>query len=111
MKNVNQTLKEGRFAVADNGFTARVMASVEDISRPVFARPRPISIWREFCLPFMGVAAGVLLFGFIITRIVDIGAWGERYIEKSTMFSAKLSSLPFQNPPPLIDYDNIKKEK
>lgn len=109
MNNVDQILQQGRFSVADDGFTDRMMASLDQVEvAPVrmVMRPKRLSAWLSFRLPMIGVAVGILLFGFLVTRIVDMSAWGERYIEKSEMLTKKIASITL-----LSDNENTKTDK
>ncbi|MEG2865003.1 MAG: hypothetical protein RR858_02355 [Mucinivorans sp.] len=92
MKKLDHIIKDGRFAVPDGGFADRVMGRVAQLpvsTRPIVVRLSP---WREFRLPMIGVAVGILIFGVAITSIVDFNAWAERYTAKSEMLAEQIIS-------------------
>ncbi|MEF9950856.1 MAG: hypothetical protein RR980_02670 [Mucinivorans sp.] len=117
MKKIDNILKTGRFAVPDNDFSDQVMQRIarQQDSQPMVVRR--LSTWREFRLPMIGVAVGVLLFGLIVTRIVDFGSWvdnfGTRYIETSKILADKLTphfSLPSETDQSTEQKDNNNEE-
>lgn len=105
MKNVDKIARQGRFEVADNGFTQGVIQRMASLpERSSIIAPR-VSAWREFCLPAIGVSAAILVFGLIVTRIVDFeGGWSEKYIEKTEIFADKITARII-TPPPIYDTD------
>lgn len=110
MKNYKKTIKNGRFAVEDNGFSANVISRLGSMPDQQMVIPTPrLSAWYEFRLPMIGAAVGILVFGLIVTRIVDLNSWAERYVDRVELFATKLAladrnTLP--TPTELTDEDN-----
>ena len=90
MKNVNKLLDEGRFSVVDDGFSARVMAAVEgrQANVPAFV-PRRISVWRSYRLPILGAAAGMVVLGLLMARVIDLGQIGAEWSERSEVLAQR----------------------
>lgn len=99
MKNANKILRQGRFEVTDNGFTRGVIERMANLPERAAVVVPHMSVWREFGLPALGASVAILVFGLIVTRIVDFqGAWSEKYIAKTEIFTdrvtARITTVP-----------------
>lgn len=92
MKNYKQTIENGRFELADNGFSADLLSRLASMpERPAVMLAPRLSAWYEFRLPMIGAAVGILLFGLIVTNIVDFSSWVEKYVDRTELFASKLT--------------------
>lgn len=95
MNNVNKLLREGRFSVADDGFSARVMAAVEGRQArvPVFV-PQRISIWKAYRWPVVGAAVGLVFLTLLMSRVVDLNQMGAAWGARSEVLAERLANSP-----------------
>lgn len=95
MNNVNKLLREGQFEVADNGFSTRVMAAVEErqVHVPLFV-PRRISVWGAYRWPVIGAAVGMVFLCLLMSRVVDLNQMGSAWGARSEMLAQRLAYSP-----------------
>lgn len=99
MNNTDNILSKSRFTVADDGFSARVMAALENrpVVTPTFV-PRRISVWRAYYFPAMGAAVGLVFLGLLMSRVVDLNQLGTAWGERSELLAQRLAQSPILSP-------------
>lgn len=90
MNNVHKLLDSGRFSVADDGFSARVLQAAQQA--PVFV-PRRISAWHSFYLPMIGAAVGMVFLCLLVSRVIDLDQVGAKWSARSEMMAQQFMGL------------------